>query len=147
MEYEFARINLTETRYRATVHWQQISEPTHETVQQLQQIYREYCAYKKFKSVMPIFVSEFYNPSNDIIGYYDQSKLVAFSLLRRYDDANVESVQFAWNYCNPKLRLGIESLKTECAIYRDREFQYLYLDYAHEYKKHIQGFEILGPVL
>ena len=65
--------------------------------------------------------------------------------MRRYDLRNVESVQFAWNYKEPKLRLGIESLKTECAIYRDRGFQYLYLDYAHEYKKNIQGFEILGP--
>jgi hypothetical protein len=118
---------------------------TPEVVKQLNGIYHRYCVHKQFRSVMPIFDSEYYNDRNDIIGYYDQEKLVAFSLIRRYDEDNIESVQFACDYENPRLRLGIESLKTECAIYRDRGFRYLYLDYAHEYKKNIQGFEILGP--
>lgn len=94
---------------------------------------------------MPIFDSEYTDANNDIIGYYDQGQLVAFSLLHRFDSENVESVQFAWTYTNPELRLGIESLKTECALYRDRGFRYLYLDYAHKYKQSIQGFETLGP--
>jgi hypothetical protein len=38
----------------------------------------------------------------------------------------------------------VESLKTECAIYRDRGFEYLYLDQAHLYKQELEGFEILG---
>jgi hypothetical protein len=82
----------------------------------------------------------------DVIGYYDQDALVAFSLIRRYDDKNALCVQFAWNYNNPKLRLGIETMKTECAIYRARGFEYLYLEQAHLYKSEIAGFEILGPL-
>jgi hypothetical protein len=145
LEYEFARIRLADTTYTPSVDWQRLDNITIDTVYQLNSIYRDYCVYKQFRSVMPIFDSEYYNDCNDVIGYYHNSQLVAFSLMRRYDNYNVASVQFAWNYTTPQLRLGIESLKTECAIYRDRGFQYLYLDYAHEYKKTIQGFEILGP--
>lgn len=94
---------------------------------------------------MPIFDSEYTDPNNDIIGYYEQSKLVAFSLIRRYNDNEAECVQFAWNYSNPRSRLGITSLKNECAIYRQRNFRYLYLGEANEYKSKIDGFEILGP--
>ncbi len=97
-------------------------------------IYRDYCKYKHFASVMPIFDSRYTDPMTDVIGYYDQDRLVAFSLIRRYDDHNALCDQFAWNYNNPKLRLGIETMKTECAIYKARGFQYLYLEQAHLYK-------------
>ena len=145
MEYEFARIRLADTTYTASVSWRRLDHITADTVRQLNTIYRDYCVYKQFRSVMPIFDSEYYSDRNDVIGYYHNNQLVAFSLMRRYDLRNVESVQFAWNYKEPKLRLGIESLKTECAIYREQGFQYLYLDHVHEYKKTMQGFEILGP--
>jgi hypothetical protein len=81
----------------------------------------------------------------DVIGYKENGELVAFSLMQRLDDQNVLASQFAWTYHNPRARLGIESLKTECAIYRDRGFEYLYLDQAHLYKQGIDGFELLGP--
>ena len=93
---------------------------------------------------MPIFDSEYLDESNDVIGYKHNNKLVAFSLIRRHDKDNIEAVQFAWDYVNPKLRLGIESLKNECAIYKARGFKYLYLGEAAEYKK-IDGYELLGP--
>jgi hypothetical protein len=66
--------------------------------------------------------------------------------MKRFDKQNVLASQFAWTYSNPKTRLGIESLKTECAIYRDQGYQYLYLDQAHLYKQNLQGFEILGTL-
>ena len=95
---------------------------------------------------MPIFASEYTDHSNDVIGYYDYyDNLIAFSLIRRYDSINAECIQFAWDYAQPKLRLGIESLKHECAIYKDRGFRYLYLGEADEYKSEIQGFETMGP--
>jgi hypothetical protein len=95
---------------------------------------------------MPIFDSEFFDQKNDVIGYYDGDVLVAFSLLRRYDNENVEAIQFAWDYKTPKLRLGIDSLKSECAVYKELGFKYLYLGGADEYKKKIDGFEILGSL-
>jgi arginyl-tRNA--protein-N-Asp/Glu arginylyltransferase len=94
---------------------------------------------------MPIFAIEYTDPNSDIIGYYDDDKLVAFSLIKRYSNTEAECVQFAWNYSNPELHLGMSSLKNECAIYKRLGFRYLYLGGADEYKRQFDGFEILGP--
>ncbi len=143
MTYQFARICLAQTTYIPTVEWKYITDPD---IPVLQDIYRTYCIYKHFASVMPLFNSQFTEPSSDIIGYYEDGRLVAFSLMKRYDNKNVLASQFAWTYHNPRTRLGIESLKTECAIYRERGFEYLYLDQAHLYKQGLEGFEILGTL-
>lgn len=143
MTYQFARINLAKTTYQATVDWEYLREPN---IAQLRDIYRTYCIYKHFASVMPLFDSQFTDPDTDVIGYRECGELVAFSLMKRYDAENVLASQFAWTYHNPKTRLGIESLKTECAIYRDRGYKFLYLDQAHLYKQNLEGFEILGPI-
>lgn len=143
MTYQFARIDLSKNTDRIGVKWSYLKNPD---IPVLNNIYRTYCIYKHFASVMPIFDSQYTDPDTDVIGYYDTDQLVAFSLIKRYDDKNALCAQFAWNYRNPKLRLGIESLRTECAIYRERGFRYLYLDQAHLYKQGITGFEILGPL-
>ena len=143
MTYQFARINLSENNDQACVSWTYLQDPD---ISQLKDIYRTYCIYKHFASVMPLFDSQFTDPDTDVIGYHDAGKLVAFSLIKRYDNENALCAQFAWNYRNPKLRLGIQSLQTECAIYRERGFKYLYLDQAHLYKQGITGFELLGPL-
>jgi hypothetical protein len=95
---------------------------------------------------MPIFDCEYHDSQNDIIGYFDQDKLVAFSIVRKYDRNNAEAVQFAWTYHDPKQRLGIKSLQHECALYKKLGYRYLYLGGADEYKTKIDGFEILGAV-
>jgi hypothetical protein len=125
------------------VAWEYLTQPD---IPVLQDIYRTYCIYKHFASVMPLFDSQFTDPATDVIGYREDGRLVAFSLMKRYDEKNVLASQFAWTYHNPKTRLGIESLKTECAIYRERGFRYLYLDQAHLYKQGFDGFELLGPM-
>jgi len=145
MTYLFARIDLGKTSYQPTVAYRYL-EPTADTIQSCQEIYRTYCIHKRFASVMPMFESRFQDPQADILGYYDGEQLVAFSLIRRYDDHNALCDQFAWTYHRPRLRLGIETMKTECAIYRARGFRYLYLEQAHLYKSEIAGFEILGPM-
>jgi hypothetical protein len=143
MTYQFARIDLGQTDYTPSVKWEYLRDPD---IAKLNLIYRDYCKYKHFASVMPIFDSRYTDPMTDVIGYYDNDKLVAFSLIRRYDEHNALCDQFAWNYHNPKLRLGIETLQTECAIYKARGFQYLYLEQAHLYKQSMAGFELLGPL-
>ena len=142
MTYQYARICLQETTYQPTVEWKYLRDPN---IPLLKDIYRTYCIYKHFASVMPLFDSQFTDAMTDVIGYKEQGTLVAFSLMQRLDDQNVLASQFAWTYHNPRARLGIESLKTECAIYRDRGFEYLYLDQAHLYKQGLDGFELLGP--
>lgn len=143
MTYQFARIDLSQTEYTESVKWQYLRVPD---IGLLNNIYRDYCIHKRFASVMPMFDSRYLDPATDVIGYYDGTDLVAFSLIRRYDSENALCDQFAWNYNNPKLRLGIETMKTECAIYKARGFKYLYLEQAHLYKSQIDGFELLGPL-
>jgi hypothetical protein len=143
MTYQFARINLEKNTDQVAVNWAYLKNPN---IVELNDIYRTYCIYKHFASVMPLFDSQYTDPDTDVIGYYDNDLLVAFSIIKRYDNKNALCAQFAWNYRNPKLRLGIQSLRTECAIYRERGFKYLYLDQAHLYKQGITGFELLGPL-
>ena len=143
MSYQFARIRLEDTTYQPSVEWEYLREPN---IPLLQDIYRTYCIYKHFASVMPLFDSQFTDSDTDVIGYREDGKIVAFSLMKRYDKQNVLASQFAWTYHNPRTRLGVESLKTECAIYRERGFKYLYLDQAHLYKQGLEGFEILGTL-
>jgi hypothetical protein len=115
-------------------------------INQLNEIYKKYCVYKDFDSVLPIFDSQYLDKSVDIIGYYDSDTLIAFSMVRRYDEKNAELLQFAWDYVKPELMLGIESLKNECAIYKSRGFDYLYLGGAEKYKRFLDGFEIIGKL-
>lgn len=139
---KYARIDLSKTAYTQLSNSMLITDPD---PVELEQIYNTYCVYKKFKSVMPIFEEEYTDPRNDVIGYYDNNKLVAFSLIRKYDHYNAEAVQFAWDYANPELYLGYSSLKSECAYYKAQGFHYYYLGGADEYKRQFDGFEILGP--
>lgn len=123
--------------------WDIIHTPN---ISELNRIYKTYCEYKNFESVMPIFDQEYLNSDTDVFGYYHQLELVAFSLIKRHDSINAESIQFAWNYKHPKLRLGIQSLNHECAIYKSYGFKYLYIGVADEYKQEIDGFEIIGKL-
>jgi hypothetical protein len=139
----YARIDLVQTDYLPLkADWQIISHPE---IHVLNKIYQKYCEYKKFRSVMPIFDSEYLDSKSEIIGYYDNNMLIAFSLIKKHDKDNVEAVQFAWTYSNPKLRLGIVSLKHECALYKQQGYKFLYLGEASEYKSKIAGYEVLGP--
>lgn len=139
----YCRIDLSKTDYWHLSNYRYLY---HFDINELNRIYKEYCEYKQFTSVMPIFDIQYHDEHTDVIGYYDNNKLVAFSLVRTYDKHNAESSQFAWDYKNPKLRLGIESLKNECALYKARGFRYLYLGLADQYKSEIDGFEILGKL-
>ena len=80
MTYQFARIDLSKTAYQPSVDYRYLSA-TNDTIDQLNNIYRTYCIYKHFSSVMPIFKQQYTDPMTDIIGYYDNEKLVAFSLI------------------------------------------------------------------
>lgn len=146
MSYQFARINLDKTFYQPTVTWRYLDPHDDDTLDQLDSIYKTYCSYKKFTSVMPVFHSRYRDSMADVIGYYHDHALVAWSLIRRFDQHHALCDQFAWTYHQPKMRLGIETMKTECAIYKQRGFKYLYLEQAHLYKSEIDGFEILGPL-
>lgn len=143
---KFCRINLSKTNYISMTkghQWEYVVDRESDTINV---IYETYCRYKKFDSVMPLFPSQYTDSSVDIIGYYDNGQLVAWDMIKIHDSKNAEALQFAWDYVNPDLRLGIESLKNACAIYKQRGFEYLYLGMTAKYKQDIDGYEELGPL-
>jgi hypothetical protein len=141
MSWQFGRVNLAATRYQPVTDWEILVDPP---VDRLNEIYRDYCRHRHFQSVMPMIAARYRAPGTEIIGYRDQGEIVAWSMYRIWDPENILSDHFAWDYRNPKLRLGIESIKTECAIYRDRGYQWMYFESVEPYMLDIEGFEILG---
>ena len=136
---KYCRINLDKTAYNPI---SQIITFARPPITRLQEIFKSYCEFRNFEGVMPLFESQYTDPSNDVIGYTNrEGKLVAFSLLRRHDSANVESVQFAWDYQEPRLRLGIKSIEHECAVYKKLGYRYLYLGLTAGYKQNFIGYE------
>jgi hypothetical protein len=143
MSWQFGRIDLTKTNYVNEIDWWLLNPVP---VNDVQRVYRDYCVHKHFQSVMPMIAGRLTAPDTEIIGYYDQSRLMAWSMYRIWDDKNILSDCFAWDYRNPQLRLGIRSIENECAIYRDRGYRYMYFEAVEPYMLDLQGFEILGPI-
>ena len=143
MSWQFGRIDLSKTHYVNDIDCR-LLDPV--PVNDVQRVYRDYCVHKRFLSVMPMLPGRLTDANTEIIGYYDQDRLVAWSMYRLWDHENILSDHFAWDYRNPKLRLGIRSIENECAIYRDRGYRYMYFEAVEPYMLDIQGFEILGPV-
>lgn len=143
---KYCRIDLSKTKYDMMSSTECRFIIQQELISECFEIYRKYCKHKQFDSVMPLFAQQFQDSNTETVGYFNNYKLVAFSLIKKYDSLNAEALQFAWDYINPKLRLGIESLKNECAIYKARGFKYLYLGHAADYKSQINGYEILGKI-
>ena len=141
LEILYCRIDLTKTDYNQLESASLISTPD---PTELKLVFKKYCDHKKFTSVEPMWDCEFTWPHNDVIGYYDSTKLVAWSVVTKYNKNDVYSVQFAWDYANPELRLGIKSIEHECAYYKNLGYKYYYLGEAHKYKQNFQGFEILN---
>lgn len=140
---KYARVDLKKTNYKLVENFKLITDPN---IDLLNEIYKEYCRFKMFTSVVPIFENQYRDPNTDIFGYFSNEQLVAFTMVRRQDNLNVENYQFAWDYKEPKLRLGIESLKNECAYYKHYGYRYMYLGYDDTYKSELDGYELLGPI-
>ena len=143
MSWEFGRIDLARTSYRADIECQ-VLDPV--PVTEVQRVYREYCLHKHFRSVMPLVSGRLTGPCTEIVGYHDQDRLIAWSMYRIWDQENILSDHFAWDYRNPRLRLGIRSVENECAIYRDRGFRWMYFESVEPYMLDIEAFEILGEM-
>lgn len=143
MSMTFGRIDLGQTNYTASLDYQML-DPV--PIEELQRVYRAYCAHRGFHSVIPMVPGRFAVPGTEVFGYYGDRGLMAWSMYRIWDDKNLVCDHHAWDYRNPRLRLGIASFENECAVYRDRGFQYLYLESIEPYMHRLQGFEILGPL-
>lgn len=85
-------------------------------------------------------------PNTETFGYFEQDQLIAWSMYRIWDDKNIVADHHAWDYRNPQLRMGIRSLQNECAINRNKGYQYMYFESIEPYMYNLQGFEILGSL-
>ena len=144
MSWQFGRIDLERTQYVSDLDWR-LLDPV--PVNDVLRIYREYCLHKHFASVIPMIPGRLTAPGTEIIGYHHRERLVAWSMYRVWDDQNILSDHFAWDYRDSRLRLGIRSLENECAIYRDRGYRWMYFESVEPYMLDIEGFEILGPII
>ena len=140
---EFCKVNLDKTNYKLLSNARLLKKEEID-VDLLQSIFKKYCQYKQFKSVMPLFDSEFFD--NHVIGYFYEGKMEAYSMIGVYDDVNVECYQFSWTYHEPDLKLGYESLKHECAFYKSLGYKTYYLGPPGAYKTTIDGYEVCGPL-
>ena len=141
---KFCRINLSKINYRVYPGAERFTWAS--GIAPYEQIYQDYCAHKQFESVMPLFLQQFQDPHNDTHVYRNGTDIVAWSLCRRWDNRNAESLQFAWNYQQPELELGRRSLEHECAYYKRLGYEYLYLGQVVEYKTRFDGYEQMGPL-
>lgn len=141
---KYCRINLSKTNYQELDNYAVLDETYYAKVVE---IYRHYCAYKKFISVVPMFYEDIASPYTEVLGYYHNKELVAFSLIYLYTSNNCACAeQFAWDYKTPKLRLGYRSLESECARYKRLGYDYLYIGEYAKYKENFNGFEIVGTL-
>jgi len=143
MSWQFGRIDLTQTQYVSDLKWQYLDPPP---VDDLRRVYRDYCLHKHFQSVMPMIAGRFTAADTEIIGYHCDNRLVAWSMYRIWDQHNVLSDHFAWDYRDPRLRLGMRSIENECAIYRDRGFRWMYFESVEPYMLDLDAFEIMGAM-
>ena len=141
MSWQFGRICLQHTQYQSALDWQ-LLKPV--PVAAVLQVYRDYCRHKHFQSVMPMIPGRLTDSATEIIGYHDQDRLVAWSMYRIWDTENILSDHFAWDYRDPRLRLGLRSIENECAIYRDRGYRWMYFESVEPYMLDFEGFELLG---
>lgn len=133
------RIDLSKTAYQEELEYKLLDSFHFSTINS---IYEKYCSYKKFKEHIPLLYKDL--ESSELLGYYNNNLLVAFSIIK-ISDTYVKAEQFAWDYRNPSLRLGIKSIKTECARYKKLGYSYLYLGEHHKYKEQFDGFEFVYP--
>jgi hypothetical protein len=143
MSWQFGCIDLEQTCYQAHLDWQ-LLRPV--PVDELLRVYRDYCRHRHFLSVMPMIPGRLTASDTEIIGYHERGRLVAWSMYRIWDQHNILSDHFAWDYREPGLRLGIRSIETECAIYRDRGYRFMYFESVEPYMLDLQGFKVLGPI-
>lgn len=138
------RVDLHKTNYIPDTTYVIFDQPP---IDDLLEIYRQYCLYHEFESAWPYYPEQFSRDhTNEIIGYYNQGDLVAWSMVYIINDNVCEACQFAWDYKHPRLRLGIRSLQTECAIYKERGFKWYLLGQDYKYKRELDGYEIIGPM-
>ena len=137
---QHCRINLQNETFEPKLDYKLLENPDSN---KLLEIYDDYCNHKQFISPFPFYKEQFSHIDFDIVGYYDGYELIAWTMLYVINNDVVDCQQFAWNYKNPRLRVGFKSIETESYIYKNRGFKYIILGEASEYKSTCKGYELI----
>jgi hypothetical protein len=122
---------------------------THEydpDIDELVRVYEAYKAHKGFSDHLPIreTFEKVDRHRKSAIMFYKDGRLIGFTLLRMHQPA-LESMQFCWDYEEPKLRLGYVSQDIEFLIAEHHQCEHVYIGPGYEqacyYKSRLPGFE------
>jgi hypothetical protein len=139
------RCNLKKTDYKMYSDnlYKCLEDASDRPVEIIEKLYEDYCNYKNFNNLFYTEVKHWLEC--DVLMMYYDIDCVAWSKLRLYTKDALEAVLFTWNYENPELKIGINSLKHELAWAKENGFKYMYLGPGYEsgsiYKANIDGFE------
>ncbi len=137
------RINLTETNYKQLP----FEFLNNNDFVSCESIYKKYIEYLNIENPHPIFQEEWDRDSkynSDVLGYYHEGVLIAWSLIYKFPSKlSVVADQFAWDYNNPKLKLGYRSIRSECAYYKSQGYKYMILGDTDTYKEELKGYEMI----
>jgi len=109
----------------------------------LQAIYDKYIQHRGFQD-NSLTIDDMIANSHGHIYYVYENKIVAFTFYKIID-GNYLSIEFAWDYENPKLSLGHVSIYFESIFAKINRCKYMYLSAGYEscsiYKASYPGFE------
>lgn len=109
----------------------------------LQAIYQKYISHKGFQD-NSLTVDDMIENSHGHIYYVYDNKIIAFTFYKIIEQ-NYLSVEFAWDYENPKLSMGHVSIYLETIFAKINRCRYMYLSSGYEtcslYKSDYPGFE------
>ena len=139
----YGYIELQETKYKPLLDYEILTNVEDNSC--LLDIYYAYTKYKQFPSVQPIFHGAFIDPRCEFVTYKVDSKVVAWTMIRKLDETVVDNMQFCWDYKKPKLALGHYSLIQELNWYKAQGYDHYYMCEStgsiDSYKTKYQGFE------
>lgn len=109
----------------------------------LQEIYDKYVQHKGFRD-LSLTVDDMIANSSGHVYYVHNNKIIGFTFYKIIS-SNYLSVEFAWDYENPKLSLGHVSIYLESLFAKTQRCRYMYLSAGYEkcslYKADYPGFE------
>lgn len=116
---------------------------TEDKKNRLQEIYTKYLEYKGFTD-RTLTIDDMIANSHGHIYYVYENKIIAFTFYKIIEDKYL-SVEFAWDYVNPKLCMGHTTLYFEHLLAKIKKCNYIYLSSGYEtcsiYKSEYPGFE------
>lgn len=109
----------------------------------LKSIYNKYLTYKDFDD-RSLTINDMIKNSDGALYYFYNAKIIGFSFYKIINDAYL-SIEFAWDYEQPKLSLGHVSIYHEIMYAKMKRCKYFYMSSGYEtcslYKADYPGFE------